>query len=51
MMPTLELDKQSVDVKELSIAALTRELSLQKRPNWLLIKMMNMLESKRAAKG
>ena len=47
----LELDDGSIDLGELSMAALKREISLQKRPNALLIKMMNALEKKRQAKG
>jgi hypothetical protein len=45
------LDDQSIDIEELSMPALAREISLQKRPNALLVKMMNVLEGKRQAKG
>lgn len=47
----LPLDEASLSAEELSMPALIRELSLQKRPNWLLRKLMNALESKRQAKG
>jgi len=45
------LDDQSIDIDELSMPALAREISLQKRPNALLVKMMNALEGKRQARG
>jgi hypothetical protein len=38
-------------MEELSIAALTREIALQDRPNWILAKMMNLLEDKRQERG
>lgn len=47
----IQLDEQSINPNDLSIAALTREISLQKRPNRLLVKMMNALEGKRQKKG
>ncbi|MCH8076722.1 MAG: hypothetical protein IIC64_12965, partial [SAR324 cluster bacterium] len=47
----IHLDESSIDPGELSIPALTRELSLQARPHWLLVKMMNVLEQKRQKKG
>lgn len=47
----LPLDQDSISIDELSIPALTREISLQRRPNWLLVKMMNALEQKRQSKG
>ncbi|MCH7908759.1 MAG: hypothetical protein IIB38_03985 [Candidatus Hydrogenedentes bacterium] len=47
----LPLDHDSLPIDELSIPALTREISLQRRPNWLLVKMMNALEQKRQSKG
>ncbi len=48
---TLDLDNESIDVEELSIPALAREISLKQKPNWLLVKMMNALEKKRQVKG
>ena len=48
---TIHLDESSIDPGELSISALTREISLQARPHWLLVKMMNALEAKRQQKG
>ena len=47
----LPLDQDSISIDELSMPALTREISLQRRPNWLLVKMMNALEQKRQNKG
>ena len=47
----LDLDEDSLDIDELSIPALTREIGLKKKPNWILVKMMNALEKKRQAKG
>ena len=47
----LHLDDDSIDVGSLSMAALAREIGLQKRPNRLLVKMMNALEKKRQKKG
>lgn len=49
--PDLDLDEHSLDIEELSIPALTREVGLQKKPAALLRKMMNLLEKKRQAKG
>jgi hypothetical protein len=48
---TLLLDQDSIDPEELSMPVLAREIGLQKRPNWLLVKMMNALEQKRQTKG
>lgn len=48
---SIELDELSLDPEELSIPALQHEIGLQKRPNWLLVKMMNALEQKRQKKG
>ncbi len=52
-MPTalLTLDATSLPAEDLSLPALTRERSLQHRPNWLLRKLMNALEHQRAVKG
>jgi hypothetical protein len=47
----LKLDDQSLDVSALSMPALTREICLQAKPNWLLRRLMNALESKRQAAG
>ena len=47
----LDLDGNSLEVDELSIPALTREIGLQKKPSWILVKMMNALEKKRQVKG
>lgn len=49
--PRLQLDDRSLDPSQLSISTLTREIGLKTRPNWLLFKMMNVLEKKRQAKG
>jgi hypothetical protein len=48
---TLCLDDRSIRPEELSMGTLTRELSLQQKPSWLLRKLMNALEHKRQAKG
>jgi hypothetical protein len=48
---TLPLDADSIDIEELSLPALVRELNLQQRPNWVLRRIMNVLEAKRQAKG
>ena len=48
---TFDLDDASINPEELSMPVLAREISLHKRPNWLLVKMMNALEQKRQAKG
>lgn len=48
---TLELDAQSIAPEELSMGTLMRELNLQKKPAWLLVKLMNALEQKRQKKG
>lgn len=48
---TLQLDEESIHPDELSMPVLTREIGLQQRPHWLLVKMMNALEQKRQAKG
>lgn len=47
----LTLDDTSLDPATLSMPALMRELNLQQRPNWLLVKLMNALEKKRQARG
>lgn len=47
----IQLDEQSIDPAELSIPALMREISLKRRPNALLVRMMNALEKKRQGKG
>ncbi len=47
----LDLDDTSINLEELSMPVLAREISLSERPNWLLVKMMNALEQKRQAKG
>ena len=51
MEDTLQLDEESIDPEMLSMPVLTREIGLQQRPNWLLVKMMNALEQKRQGKG
>jgi hypothetical protein len=48
---TLSLDADSLRPDELSMPALMRELNLQKKPSWLLVKLMNALEQKRQRKG
>jgi hypothetical protein len=48
---TLALDEASIRPDELSEPALMRELNLQKKPSWLLVKLMNALEQKRQKKG
>ena len=48
---TLLLDADSLRPEELSMPALMRELNLQKKPSWLLVKLMNALEQKRQRKG
>ncbi len=48
---SLALDAESLQPEELSMPALMRELNLQKRPAWLLVRLMNALEKKRQAKG
>ena len=48
---TLSLDSESISPDELSLSALMRELNLQKRPSWILSKLMNALEKKRQARG
>jgi len=45
------LDTKSVQPEELSLDALMHEISLQKRPNKVLRKMMTALEGKRQKKG
>lgn len=49
--PVLSLDDASLDPERLSMPALMRELTLQKKPSWLLVKLMNALERKRQAQG
>ena len=48
---TIHLDESSIDPGDLSMSTLAREISLQVRPHWLLVKMMNALERKRQQKG
>lgn len=48
---TILLDSESISIDELSMPALKHEINLRKRPNWLLVKMMNALEKKRQRKG
>lgn len=48
---SLHLDEQSMPPDQLSIPALMRELTLQQRPSWLLVKLMNALEQRRQAQG
>lgn len=50
-MTELPLDGSSISSDELSEPAMMRELNLQKRPSWILRKLMNSLEGKRQAKG
>ncbi len=47
---TITLDKGSIDAKDLSMPALMQELNQQKQPNFLLRKLMNILENKRMKK-
>jgi len=47
----LHLDDTSLQPDQLSMPALMRELNLQKKPSWLLVKVMNALEQKRQAQG
>ncbi len=47
----LLLDETSVQPETLSMAALTREINLQQKPSWLLVKLMNALEKKRQQRG
>ena len=47
----IKLDDQSMNIEELSMSALTQEINQSKRPNSLLVKMMNALEKKRQKKG
>jgi len=49
--PRLNLDHTSLGCEQLSMPALMRELNLQKKPSWLLVKLMNSLEQKRQAQG
>jgi hypothetical protein len=46
----IELDNNSINPDELSSEALQRELSLQKRPAWIMRVMMNALEKQRSGK-
>ncbi|MDA1274952.1 MAG: hypothetical protein O2960_13030 [Verrucomicrobia bacterium] len=48
---TLTLDAQSIRPEDLSTGTLMRELGLQRRPAWVLRKLMNVLEQRRQAKG
>lgn len=50
MADTLLLDEQSINAEDLSKGTLMRELNLQRKPNWLLVKFMNALEGKRQKK-
>ena len=47
----IQLDEQSIDLEELSIPTLQREIGMQSRPKGLLFRMMNILEGKRQKKG
>lgn len=47
----LVLDAASLRPESLSMPALMRELNLQQRPSWLLVKLMNALEQQRQKKG
>lgn len=47
----LALDAGSIAPEQLSVPALMRELNLQNRPSWVLVKLMNALEQKRQRKG
>ena len=47
----LELDDGSLDIEKLSLPALMHEFHLQRRPHWLLRKIMNALEQKRETMG
>ena len=38
---TIHLDETSIEPSELSISTLMREIGLQSKPHWLLVKMMN----------
>ena len=48
---TLPLDAASLEPGELSMSALMRELNLQEKSAWLLVKLMNLLEKQRQQKG
>ena len=48
---TLDLDEGSLSPDQLSTGTLMRELGLQRRPSWVLRKLMNSLEQRRQAKG
>ncbi|MEM9158311.1 MAG: hypothetical protein AAGB46_04620 [Verrucomicrobiota bacterium] len=47
----LSLDTRSINPSELSIPTLMKELNQQKKPNWILRKLMDALEAKRQSKG
>lgn len=47
----LNLDDESMAAEELSMPALMRELTLQRKPSWLLVRLMNALEQRRQAQG
>lgn len=47
----IQLDEGSMNPDDLSMQVLTREISLRKRPNGFLLRMMNALEGKRQEKG
>lgn len=48
---SLHLDDASLEADQLSMPALMRELNQQKKPFWLLVKLMNALEKKRQGQG
>ena len=48
---SLELDSESLEPSQLSLAGLMRELALKNKPSWLLVKLMGLLEEKRSAQG
>ena len=47
----MSLDSASLKPDDLSVPALMREFTLQRRPAWLLIKLMGVLEHRRQVKG
>ncbi len=51
MNATLELDAESMRAEELSMGTLIRELTIKKRPAWLLTRMMSALETERQKRG
>jgi hypothetical protein len=48
---SLNLEEGSLDPSALSMSALTREIVLQKRPHWMLCRIMDALERKRQEAG